>query len=263
MERTDMPDDALSPELIIRGLNTRFVGQRVIYYPVLESTMDAAKKEALWGAEAGTVIIAGEQTAGRGRLQRVWLSPRGSLAFSLILRPNIDYVYSMVMLASLAVSQGIEAVTGLECQIKWPNDVLIHEKKVCGILIENDIRKNVLNYIVVGIGINVNVHVAEYPEIAAIATSLSDQLGQEIARLDIVRQVLVNIDTLYQSIAKSDFILQQWKNRLINLGQNVEYKQGDKIYRGTAESVTRDGSLIIRQKDGKAIQAIAGDVMLR
>jgi BirA family transcriptional regulator, biotin operon repressor / biotin---[acetyl-CoA-carboxylase] ligase len=263
MGRTDMPDETLSPELILRGLNTRFIGQRVIFFPVLDSTMDAAKKEAQWGAEAGTVILTDEQLAGRGRLQRIWLSPRGSLAFSLILRPNIDYIYSMVMLASLAVSQGIEAVTGLKCQIKWPNDVLINEKKVSGILIENDIRKNTLNYVVIGIGINVNVHVAEYPEIAAIATSLSDHLGQEVSRLEIIRQILINLDTLYQSIPKSDYILQQWKNRLITLGQNVEIRQGNKLYRGIAESVNKDGSLVIRLKDGKAIQVIAGDIVSR
>jgi BirA family transcriptional regulator, biotin operon repressor / biotin---[acetyl-CoA-carboxylase] ligase len=258
-----MPDDELSPESIIHGLNTRFIGQRVLYFPVLDSTMDAAKKEAQWGAEAGTVIITGEQLAGRGRLQRTWLSPGGSLAFSLILRPNIEYVCYMVMLASLAVSRGIETVTGLKCQIKWPNDVLIREKKVCGILIENDIRKNTLNYVVIGIGINVNMRLSEYPEIASFATSLSDQLGQEVPRLELVRQVLFNLDTLYLSMTQRDFILQEWKNRLSTLGQDVEIKQGNRVYRGIAESVSKDGSLLIRQKDGKSVRIIAGDIILR
>ncbi len=136
----------LSPDLLIRDLKTRFIGQKVIYYPTLDSTMNAARREAQWGAEAGTIVITDEQTAGRGRLQRTWLSPKGGLAFSVILRPNFDYLPYMVMLASLAVTYGIQVITGLKPQIKWPNDVLINDKKVCGILIENDIRKNSLRY---------------------------------------------------------------------------------------------------------------------
>src|SRR5450759_337001 len=145
-----MDNNILNPELIQRDLPTRFIGQKIIYYPSLTSTMDAAKKEALWGAEAGTVVLAGEQTAGRGRLQRSWLSPVGGLAFSVILRPNLSYLPYMVMLASLAVTYGIRSLTGLKPQIKWPNDVLIGEKKICGILIENDIRKNILKHMVIG-----------------------------------------------------------------------------------------------------------------
>jgi BirA family biotin operon repressor/biotin-[acetyl-CoA-carboxylase] ligase len=114
--------------------------------------MDSARKEAQWGAEAGTVILADEQTSARGRLRRTWYSPKGGLCFSVILRPNIDYLPYMIMLASLAVTYSIRIITGLKPQIKWPNDVLIREKKVCGILIENDIRKNVLRHMVIGIG---------------------------------------------------------------------------------------------------------------
>ncbi len=258
-----MPDIELSPEAIITGLNTRFVGQRVIYFPFLESTMDAAKKEAQWGAEAGTVIITDEQKGGRGRLQRTWLSPPGSLAFSLILRPNIEYVCYMVMLASLAVSWSIENLTRLKCQIKWPNDVLIQEKKVCGILIENDIKNNTLNYVVIGVGINVNMRLSKYPDIASFATSLSDQSGVEVSRLELVRQVLFNLETLYWHMPQKDFVLQEWKKRLVTLGQDVEIKQGNSLYRGIAESVLKDGSLLIRQKDGSSVRVVAGEILLR
>jgi BirA family transcriptional regulator, biotin operon repressor / biotin---[acetyl-CoA-carboxylase] ligase len=256
-------EEALSPDLIISELNTRFIGRKIIYYPVLESTMDAAKKEALWGAEAGTVVVTDEQVAGRGRLQRTWLSPKGALAFSIILRPNIEYLHCMIMLASLSVANAIETTTGLRCQIKWPNDVLIHDKKVCGILIETDIRKNSLQHVIIGIGINVNMRVAEYPEIASFATSLSDQTGLEVSRLQIVSRVLMNIEMLYQTMAHSDFIWQEWKERLVTLGQKVEVNMGNILYQGIAESVSRDGSLLLRQQDGKSIRIIVGDIILR
>ncbi|MDD5701920.1 MAG: biotin--[acetyl-CoA-carboxylase] ligase [Dehalococcoidales bacterium] len=257
-----MTEQSLFPELIQRELKTRFIGQKVIYYPVVDSTMEAAKREAIWGAEAGTVIIAGEQTAGRGRLNRTWVSPQGGLAMSVILRPNSDYIPYLIMFASLAVTYSLRVLTGLRPQIKWPNDVLINDKKVCGILIENDIRKNTLKHTIIGIGINVNIHIPDYPEIASIATSLSDQLGREIPRLDVARHLLVEMDRLYQLLSKNDFILEQWKRNLITIGQKVQVTMGDMVYQGTAESVTGDGSLMLRQKDGSLKKIIAGDVNL-
>jgi BirA family transcriptional regulator, biotin operon repressor / biotin---[acetyl-CoA-carboxylase] ligase len=257
-----MEETSLSPELIVRDLPTRFIGQKVIYYPALKTTMEAAKKEAQWNSPAGTVIIAEEQTAGRGRLQRRWTSPRGGLTFSVILRPNMEYLPSMVMIASLAVVRGIEIVTGLKPQIKWPNDVLIREKKVAGILIENEIRQNSLKYCIIGIGINVNVHIPDYPEIASLATSLSDQTGQIVPRLDLVRQLLIEMEALYMELSQNNLIFDQWKNRLITLGQKVEIQIGEHIYRGTAETVHPDGSLDLRQKDNSLYKVFAGDVRL-
>lgn len=255
-----MEEKDLSPELIVRDLGTRFIGQKVIHYPVLDSTMNAARMEAQWGAEAGTIIIADEQTAGRGRLQRSWLSPKGGLAFSVILRPNFDYLPYIVMLASLAVSYSIQGITDLNPQIKWPNDVLIKEKKVCGILIENDIRKNSLKYTVVGIGLNVNLHVPDFAEIAPIATSLSDEAGKEVSRLAILRQILIEMERLYLSLPHSEIILEQWKSRLITLGQRVQVNLGNEVCQGIAESVTRDGSLILRRNDGSLTKIEVGDV---
>jgi BirA family transcriptional regulator, biotin operon repressor / biotin---[acetyl-CoA-carboxylase] ligase len=258
-----MDNEILTPESIQRDLHTRFIGQKIIYYPSLHSTMEAAKTEALWGAEAGTVVVAGEQTAGRGRLQRTWVSPPGNLAFSVILRPNLDYLPYIIMLASLAVAYGIRLTTGLKTQIKWPNDVLIGEKKICGILIENDIRKNILKHSVIGIGINVNLKVENYPEIAAIATSLSDQLNRPVSRLEILRSVIMEMDSLYSGLPQSELLLNQWKNNLVTLGQKIQINQGNQTYTGLAESVTSDGSLMLRQKDGRLVKIIAGEVILQ
>jgi len=257
-----MEDNNLSPELVSRDLQTRFIGQKIVYYSVLDSTMEAARREALWGTEAGTVILTDEQNAAHGRFQRPWLSPKGCLALSVILRPNIEYLPTIVMLVSLAVTYSIQVITGLQPQIKWPNDVLINEKKVCGILIENDIRKNSLRHMIVGIGINVNLHLPDYPEISAIATSLSDQLGKEVSRLDLVRQLLVEMDRLYLSLPHTDFIFDQWKKHLVTLGQTVRVNFGNTVSIGVAESVNKDGSLMFRRKDGILVKIVAGEVSL-
>jgi BirA family biotin operon repressor/biotin-[acetyl-CoA-carboxylase] ligase len=232
----------------------------VIYYPSLDSTMEAARREAQWGADAGTIIVTEEQTSGRGRLQRTWISPKGQLAFSIILRPNMDYLPQMIMISSLAVTYAIQKLTGLKPDIKWPNDVLIGEKKVCGILIENDIRKNILKHTVIGIGINVNMNLKDYPEISPIATSLADELGEEVSRAQLLRRVLIELESLYYSLTQEDSILKQWQRHLMTLGMRVYVNMGDKFYDGTAESVNRDGSLMLRQKDGALVKIVAGDV---
>lgn len=257
-----MTEINITPEKIIKDLPTRFIGQKVIYFPRLDSTMEAAKREALWGAPAGTIIVAGEQTAGKGRLQRTWISPMGGLALSVILRPNLEKLPYMIMLASVSVVNAIWSAAGVKAQIKWPNDVLIKERKVSGILIENDIRKNVLKHCIIGIGINVNVKVKDYPDIASIAISLSDLTGKKVSELEVLRQLLIEMDSLYTHLDDAEYIFNIWKNNLVTLGQKVQATIGQNIYKGTAESVTSDGNLILRQSDGSLIKIIAGDVTL-
>lgn len=256
-----MAENNLSPTSITANLGTHFVGQRVIYYPTLTSTMAVAKREAQQGAAEGTVVIAGEQTAGRGRLNRAWLSPRGSLALSIILYPKLEYLSSLIMIASLAVVRSIEKATGLKPQIKWPNDVLINGKKVCGILIESDVQKNKVGYAVIGIGINVNLRLADYPRIPPTATSLLDELGKTVSRIDLIRRLLIEIEGLYLTLPAGGAIYEQWRDRLLTLGRKVSVRSGKTRHKGIAESVTTDGSLLLRGKDGRLIKIVAGDVV--
>jgi BirA family biotin operon repressor/biotin-[acetyl-CoA-carboxylase] ligase len=255
--------NSLSPASIINNLETQFVGQRVIYYPSLTSTMEVAKRKAQRGAAEGTVIIAGEQTAGKGRIKRPWLSPRGNIALSIILYPSVVYLTSLIMLASLAVVYSIESVTGLKPQLKWPNDVLINGRKVCGILIESDVRGNRVDYTIIGIGINVNLRLADFPEISPIATSLSDELGRELPCLDLIQRLLVEIEKLYLALTSGESIYELWRDRLVTLGRRVEVRWGKTIYEGIAESVARDGSLLLRRSDKSLTKIVAGDVTLR
>jgi len=258
-----MVDNSLSPAAITNNLETRFIGQRVIYYPSLTSTMEVAKREAQQGAAEGTIIIADEQTAGKGRMKRLWLSPRGSIALSVILYPDVAYLPSLVMLASLAVVHSIEAVTGLKAQVKWPNDVLIHGRKVCGILVESELRRDIVNYAIVGIGVNVNLRLADFPEILPIATSLSDELGREVSPLELIRRLLLEIERLYLALPAGESIYEEWRDRLVTLGRRVSVNWGTTSYEGIAESVASDGSLLLRHSDGSLTKIVAGDVTLR
>ncbi|MCX6011139.1 MAG: biotin--[acetyl-CoA-carboxylase] ligase [Chloroflexi bacterium] len=258
-----MAESNLSAAAITRNLKTDFIGHKVIAYPSLTSTNDIAKREAKKGAREGTVILAEKQTAGRGRLKRAWLSPRGSIALSIILHPTPTQLPSLIMLASLAVAHCIEKVGGLETQIKWPNDVLINGKKVCGILIESDVRGSAVDYAVIGIGLNVNLKPADFPEIAATATSLSHELGRELSRLEIIRCLLVEAEKLYLALPAEDTVYREWRDRLVTLGKKVEVSSGEASYQGIAESVASDGSLFLRQPDGSLIKIVAGDVSLR
>jgi BirA family biotin operon repressor/biotin-[acetyl-CoA-carboxylase] ligase len=259
-----MAKNDLSADAITAGLNTRFVGQRTLYFPSLTTTMDIARQEALNNTPEGTAIIVDEQTAARGRLQRVWLNPQGNIALSVILYPQKENLHTMIMGASLAVSDCIETVTGIRPDIKWPNDILIKGKKVGGILIESNIRENRVIYAIIGIGINVNIDVAAFPEIQSKATSLSYELGKDVSRLSLIRQLLKEIESYYLKSASGDKVYRQWQSRLITLGNKVRATSatGETILEGLAESVDRDGSLWLRLEDDSLSKIIAGDVTL-
>jgi len=255
--------DELSPELVKDGLETRFIGQRVLYFPSHSSTMLAARQEARQMAAEGTVIITGEQTVGRGRAKRVWLSPRGSIALSVVLYPDVSQLPYLIMIASVAVARSIETVTGLETQLKWPNDVLVEGRKVCGILIENELKGSRVARAVIGIGINVNIRMEDFPGVAAMATSLYDELGKELSRVEIIRHLLVEMEKLYLSLGGGELIYREWRDRLVTLGQKVRVASGETVLEGVAEDVARDGSLLLKHRDGHLSRIVAGDVTLR
>ena len=256
-------ENSLSSASITDKLGTRIIGQRAIYHPSVTSTMDVARQEAQQGATEGTAIVVDEQTAGRGRIKRVWLSPRGSIAVSIILYPGVDSLPFLIMLASLSVARSIETVTGLKPQLKWPNDVLVNGKKVCGILIESEVQGDKVNYAIIGIGINVNLRLADFPEIPPDATSLSEETGHEVSRLDIIRQLLLETDSLYLALPDGEAIYEQWRDNLATLGKKVRVSSGNSIHEGIAESVARDGSLLLRHPDGSLMKIVAGDITLR
>jgi BirA family biotin operon repressor/biotin-[acetyl-CoA-carboxylase] ligase len=248
---------------IQRVLKTVFIGRNIIYYPILTSTMDAAREAVANDVSEGTVIIAGEQTGGRGRMKRAWFSPPGNIAMSIILYPEKIYLPYLVMVASLAACESIEAVTGLETGIKWPNDVLIDGKKVCGILIENGTKGGAADYSIVGIGVNVALRPEEINGIAYPATGLEAASGKKIPVPEVVGRLLNGFEKWYRRLPDGDRAFTAWRERLVTPGQRVTVKSGDNTIQGVAESVDRDGALLVRQDNGKLTRVVAGDVTLR
>jgi BirA family biotin operon repressor/biotin-[acetyl-CoA-carboxylase] ligase len=255
--------DTLSAESISRGLGTRMIGRNILYYSRVTSTNETAKQEAGRGVREGTVIVAGEQTAGRGRLKRTWLTPAGNIALSVVLYPEKRVLPSLIMIASLAVSHSIETVAGLETQIKWPNDVLINGRKVCGILVESDVRDEKVNYAIIGIGINVNAGKDVLSGVQFAATSLNSEAGKEVPCLDVIRELVKAMDNLYDTISPGGPVFSEWRNRLVTLGKKVRVTSGKDVVEGIAESVDTDGSLLVSGTDGSLNRIIAGDVTLR
>ncbi len=254
----------LSVAAISAGLKTSFVGKRILYYPSVDSTMDIARNEAQNHVPEGTVVIADEQTSGRGRLNRSWLTSKGSsLAFSLILYPDSSRLPYLIMVASLAVLKSIESVTGIKPQIKWPNDILIKGKKVSGILIENGLRGREVAYTIIGIGLNVNLRMVNSPKISELATSLSDELGRLVSRLAVLCSLLTELERLYLTLGQGNMVYEAWRDSLITLGKRVRATTPDGVYEGIAESVASDGSLFIRSNQGELFKVVAGDVTLR
>ncbi|MDD4923320.1 MAG: biotin--[acetyl-CoA-carboxylase] ligase [Dehalococcoidales bacterium] len=254
--------DILSVNNISNKLGTRFIGKRVVVYPQLASTMEIAKIAASNGVPEGTVIVAEEQMSGKGRLDRIWISPKGCVTLSIILYPDIKHLPSLIMVASVAIMHAIKKITGLKAVIKWPNDILINGKKVAGILIEGTIQHINVGYAVIGIGLNVDFNVKDYPEIAEIATTLSDEKGKYVSRLDIIRTLLVEFEKLYLSARDKDIVYREWRDNMDTIGKKVSAKSGSIVYEGIVDTVAEDGSLILKTSNGEIINFTAGDVTL-
>jgi BirA family transcriptional regulator, biotin operon repressor / biotin---[acetyl-CoA-carboxylase] ligase len=255
-----MPD--FSTKLLQDELDTACIGREVLYYPTLPSTMDTAREKARSGAPEGTVVIAGEQTAGRGRLKRSWISPEGNVALSIILRPETAGLRYLIMIASLAVVNAINAITGQKAQIKWPNDVLIDGKKVCGILIENELMGSKVAFAVIGIGINTDLKVTDHTEISESAASLKALRDTDL-RIAVLKSLLTEFDQLYAQFPDGASIYHDWRANLVTLGKKVKTTWGQDIIEGMAEDVDEDGALWIREANGKLTRVVAGDVTLK
>jgi BirA family biotin operon repressor/biotin-[acetyl-CoA-carboxylase] ligase len=242
------------------NLATRFMGRELHYLPVASSTQDVARDLADHGAPEGTAVIAGVQQSGRGRLGRSWLSPEGGLATSIILRPATSAVHLLPAISALAVFRTIKGL-GIEAGIKWPNDILISGRKVCGILIEHGLVNGAVGYSIVGIGINVNFDTGLYPEIAGLATSLSVQLGHELPVATVALRVYTELEDLYLQAVKPGVIIGEWSANMNTIGRSVKVQSGNSSIEGVAESITESGHLRLRLDDGSAQEILAGDVL--
>jgi len=231
--------------------------QRIHYFPGIGSTMDSARELAKKGAEEGTIVIAEAQTRGRGRLSREWLSPEGGIYFTLVLRPRISPAYAprINLMASVAVAATINKLFGLKAELKWPNDVLIEDRKVCGILAEMDAEIDVVNFVNVGIGINANTSI---PQFEKTVTSLKDALGRKISRKEFLSVLLMEIERR-QALLMEGALLDEWKKLSGTLNKYVRILSPGEEIVGRAIDIDTTGALIIRKRNGSLKKALAGD----
>jgi len=231
--------------------------QKVHYFREIGSTMDVARELANHGAEEGTIVIAESQSRGRGRLSREWLSPEGGIYFTVILRPKISPVYAprINLMASVAVAKTIRKLLGLKAELKWPNDVLIEGRKVCGILAEMEAETDVIDFVDLGIGINANSSISRFEE---RVSSLKDVLGKEISRKEFFSLVLEEIAKQQALLTKGD-LLEEWKKLSATLNKNVKIVAPSEEVIGQAVDIDTSGALIIKGKDGSLRTAVAGD----
>jgi BirA family biotin operon repressor/biotin-[acetyl-CoA-carboxylase] ligase len=252
-----------SAKALRESLTTSFVGRRLEYRAALGSTQDLARELAQAGAAEGTVVLAGRQTAGRGRLGRSWVSPTGGLYFTVVLRPPVEHLKALVITAALAVARAVERLTGLQTSLKWPNDVLVAGRKLSGILSEAELVGEGVSHVLVGIGVNVNADMTAYGEAAPLATSVVAELGREVSREALAAGILNEFEALYLAAQAGEPIQEEWRARLGTLGKQVKARFGKQVEEGLAEDVDSDGNLVLRRADGSRVTIAAGDVTLR
>ena len=258
----------IQSEMILRGLETRVFGKKIFSFDSIDSTNSYAKSLSLQDSPHGSIIIAEEQSAGRGRLQRNWLSAKGeNLLFSIVLRTEFSSskISLISFAAALAVCDAVESVTMLPALCKWPNDVMVNGKKVCGMLLESTTFSGGkgIDKVVVGIGVNVNQTI--FPEeLTHKATSLRIESGREIDRIPLLQKIITEFELRYQQLGSfpHEKLLQEWKMKSLLFGEKITVLESEFSYTATAVDVNEDGSLLIRTDDGHTKKIFAGDVSL-
>ncbi|MCK8824891.1 biotin--[acetyl-CoA-carboxylase] ligase [Fuchsiella alkaliacetigena] len=259
--------DILSPEEIKKDLETEILGQEVIYYEKVESTNKIAIAEAKEGAVEGAIVIAGEQTAGKGRLGRSFFCPPGGIWFSVILRPNLrpDFVAQLNFIGVIALAKTIDKLTDLKPGIKWPNDILVNGRKVSGILTELSAEVDQINYLVMGIGINLNIDLDQFPaDLVNKASSVQRELGERVSKLEFFLSLITELELAYFKFQEQGFIsiIEDWKEYNLTLGQEVQVDNGREVLVGKAVDIDSTGALLIKLADGRVKKVVAGDVTL-
>jgi len=248
-----------------KKLNGRKFGSKIFTFEKIDSTNNCARALAGCWAEEGTLVLAEMQTAGKGRMGRSWqANPYENLTFSLILRPTLppEALNLLPLYAAVAVAEAIEHETGLSVECKWPNDLLIGGRKSAGILLEGSLKEEGLDYVVLGIGVNVNQ--TTFPEdISASATSLRVQAGKEIDRVRLLREILKTLEIHYAAINKKGFhdLIPLWLSRTRMLNREISVTQDGTVLSGIVKGLSPEGALIL-DAGGTEKTLFAGDVTI-
>ena len=255
--------DSLMEPVVSCGLDTQWAGRKIVYYPETDSTNRRARLLAQEGEPHGTLVLTDSQTAGRGRRGRSWISPAGDGIFmTLLLRPNVhpSQVAKLSLLTALAVAGAIASETGLDARIKWPNDIVISGRKVCGLLLEMTADESAVYDVVAGVGIN--VHQKEFdPEIAHTASSLDLLAGKTFSRAALVRAFLREFE--HATALSDQEMMAQYVARSATLGQRVQVIALSGTFTGVAKGITDSGSLLVEDEEGAMREVLAADVSVR
>lgn len=246
---------------MLKGLNTKIIGKRLLYLKETSSTNDEAKVLVRSGEKEGTVIIAETQTKGRGRLSRKWVSPAGGLYLSVILRPYVgaQRLQFISFLASLAIARSLKGFTKLDVNLKWPNDIVIGNKKVGGILCES-----VKGAVIIGIGVNLNTNLAVFPQnLKKQITSVKFELGEIINPEHYMKRLFEELEHLYNEFLhkKDHSIVNEWKSLCSTLGRSVDIQLEQGKVRGIAWSMGDRGQLLLLGLNGKITKVYQSDVI--
>ncbi len=245
-----------------RNLGTRFIGKKIDYFDSLSSTMDQAMALGMHGAADGSLVLAETQTKGRGRLGRDWLSPKyKGIYLSLVLRPKISPSACpiLTLMSAVSICEALKESAGLEAQIKWHNDVLIHGKKAAGILTEMNAETDKVNFVVIGIGLNVN---NDKKSLLSHATSLKEETGEELSRVALLQEFLRKVEHNYLHLQDKGAreIIEKWRSFNLTLGTRVKVDYLNKHIEGQAADIDSDGALLIRKDSGLIQKVSSGDV---
>ena len=264
------PDALLLGDDIMALLdNPSVIGRDIRVFQETTSTNDVIEKLGRDGVKEGVVVLADSQTRGRGRLGRSWMSATGQgLWFSVLLRPALapQAATRVTVASATALARALIRATKLPCQIKWPNDILVGDRKLCGILTEMNAEIEKIHYIVLGIGVNVNFQSADFPEdLRSLATSLRIETGKSWARTPLAAEILKELDAVYERVRHGDFpaVAEEWESLCATLGRNVEISAGPRVIHGRAESLDDEGALLVRTEHGRLERVVGGDVTLK
>jgi BirA family biotin operon repressor/biotin-[acetyl-CoA-carboxylase] ligase len=258
--------NTFSPRAIKNHLGTQIIGKKIHVFGELDSTNSEAYRMAQEGGEEGEVVVANCQMNGRGRLGRRWLSPPGvNLYVSIILRPPIPVRNAplITLMAAVATAKATKEISGLQPRIKWPNDLLVNNKKVAGLLNEMKGKAGEVEFVVLGIGINVNMTLGMVPEeMRSTSTSVREELGYDISRVEFLSSLLREVDAEYQTFLTGEhgLLLRQWEEFSQMVGKLVEMRSFHEVIRGRVRGIDSNGSLLLSASDGSERRVIAGDV---
>jgi len=255
--------DKLLPAEIQSGLGTQILGKDIRYFDSVTSTMDVAFQLGFEGADEGTVVCAESQTKGKGRLGRHWTSPKGKgIYMSVILRPSLAPadVAQLTLLSAVAVCEAVGKFCGIPAKIKWPNDILVNNKKLAGILTELSAETDRVRFVAIGLGINVNTPLSQLP---ANATSIKDETGRKIFRVPLVQEILRSLEKWYGNLNTKGFIsvVDRWKEMSATLGKKIRLVDSNGDIEGEAVDLDEYGGLVIRNDTGLTVRRMSGDVV--